>query len=141
VANKGVLLDTGPLTALLCQRDQYHTICTAAAKELGGPFFTCWPVITETAYLLRQHGEQIDKLFELIRSTKIRLLHLDVADINGLSQILTQFSDQEFDLADVALMHVANREAIETVFTIDRRHFSVYRLPRGNPLSLIPEVL
>jgi len=37
-------------------------------------------------------------------------------------------------------MQVVEREVMPRVFTIDRRHFSVYRRAEGKPLSLITPV-
>jgi hypothetical protein len=33
---------------------------------------------------------------------------------------------------------LANREAIETIFTLDRRDFSVLRLARGKKIHVVP---
>jgi predicted nucleic acid-binding protein len=42
------------------------------------------------------------------------------------------------DLADAALVRVAEREGIQRIFTLDRRDFSVYR-PQGiDRFSLVP---
>jgi len=54
---------------------------------------------------------------------------------NGLHQ---KTFYQEFDLADACLMHLSDREAIPHVFTLDRRHFSVFRKNDGNALTLLP---
>ena len=48
-----VLIDTGPIVALLRRRDSQHSVCDSVAEELPLPAYTCWPVITEAAYLLR----------------------------------------------------------------------------------------
>ncbi len=42
-------------------------------------------------------------------------------------------------LADAALMYIAEREGINTVFTLDRRDFSVYRTTDGRALSILPQ--
>jgi predicted nucleic acid-binding protein len=41
-------------------------------------------------------------------------------------------------LADASLVYLANREGIETMFTLDRRDFGALRLARGKKLRLIP---
>jgi predicted nucleic acid-binding protein len=114
VAVKGVLVDTGPLVAILSERDQHHAVCVDAAKTLRGPFYTVWPVITEAAYLLRDNPVAVEKLLGRIRSFRLRLLHLTAEDVDGVSQILSTYHDQDFDLADASIMHVAERDGIET---------------------------
>ena len=42
------------------------------------------------------------------------------------------------DFADATLVHVANREHIDQVFTLDRRGFSIYRLSSGRVFTIIP---
>jgi predicted nucleic acid-binding protein len=44
-------------------------------------------------------------------------------------------------LADAVLIHLADREQIDTIFTLDRRDFSVYRTKRGGRFRLLPEQL
>jgi predicted nucleic acid-binding protein len=41
------------------------------------------------------------------------------------------------DLADATLVHIGNRERIDTVFTLDS-DFSVYRLKGGRTFSIVP---
>jgi uncharacterized protein len=43
-------------------------------------------------------------------------------------------------LADASLVHLANRESIDTIFTLDRRNFSVYRSARNRRFRLIPDI-
>jgi uncharacterized protein len=138
VASTGVLIDTGPLVAILSKRDQHHSCCVDAAKTLVGPFYTCWPVVTEAAYLLRDRPDKVGRLLDQIRSGKFPLLQLTADDIDGISMILKKYSDQDFDLADASLMHLASRERLPSVFTIDGHHFGVYRTPEGDQLTVIP---
>jgi hypothetical protein len=41
-------------------------------------------------------------------------------------------------LADASLVHLANREGIESIFTLNWRDFGVLRLAHGKKLRLIP---
>ena len=41
------------------------------------------------------------------------------------------------DLADATLVHLGNRERIDTVFTLEN-DFRVYRLKHGGPFNVVP---
>ena len=44
-----VLLDTGPLVALLADDDAEHQRCVEQSQLLPKPFLTTWPILTEAA--------------------------------------------------------------------------------------------
>ena len=52
--------------------------------------------------------------------------------------ILTRYRSLEIQLAEAALMHVASREGMDTVFTLDRRNFGILRRAGGKKFRLIP---
>lgn len=43
------------------------------------------------------------------------------------------------DLADAALVRVAEREGFRQIFTLDRRHFEVYRILQRTRFTIVPE--
>lgn len=133
-----VLVDTGPLVALLSRRDAWHTQCASQFASLGPGLWTCWPVITEAVHIL-QHPDPVATLLGQIHKDNIRLMPLDENDVPPIRRILDRYSDQGFDLADACLMHLAERERISQVFTLDRRHFGIYRLSNGSTLQLLPD--
>jgi len=45
-----------------------------------------------------------------------------------MRELMRKYSNRPMDLADAALLRVAEREGIRKIFTVDRRDFSVYRL-------------
>lgn len=141
---KRVLVDTGPIVAVLNRRDQYHQACVDALHEMPGPLFTCWPVITEAAWLLGQgfHGpEHLQRLINSIDSGFLVLLPLATQDALPVATILKKYRDLRPQLADAALVHLAARDGLDTVFTLDQRDFSVYRLPRGRAFRVLPSVM
>ena len=135
---KPVLVDTGPLVALLREDDEHHEACIRQAKELRRPAYTCWPVLTEAAYLLRNKPAAVSALLSWSDGTDFEILPLDASDLPGISAVLEKYRDQRIQLADAALMYLAEREAIDIVFTLDRRDFSVYRTGSNKALEMLP---
>jgi predicted nucleic acid-binding protein len=56
----------------------------------------------------------------------------------GIAAVLAKYEALRIQLADASLVHLANREGIEVMFTLDRRDFGVVRLAHGKKLRLIP---
>ena len=137
---KRVLADAGPIVAILSRRDQHHKVCVEALREMPGPLFTCWPVITEAAWLLRRDANAIQQLLNSIDAGLFEMLTLTSADARPISAIMKKYRDIRIQLADAALVHLAARDGVDTVFTLDRRDFSVYRLPRGKAFRVLPRL-
>jgi predicted nucleic acid-binding protein len=51
---------------------------------------------------------------------------------------MRKYRDLPMDLADAALVTVAERERINRIFTIDRRDFSVYKPAGMKRFDIIP---
>jgi predicted nucleic acid-binding protein len=137
---KRVLVDTGPIVAILSRRDQYHGVCVAALRDLPGPLFTCWPVITEAAWLLRRDSNAVQQLLNSIDTGFLELIPLTTTDAKPIASILKKYRDIRIQLADAALVHLAGRNGLDTIFTLDQRDFSVYRLPKGRTFRTIPNL-
>lgn len=135
---KTALIDTGPLVALLHADDPMHRVCDEIANSIRLPLRTCLPVITEAAYLLRRNPQIVQTLLTYCGGSILEVVPLAGSDFSSIARILLKYSDQKFDLADAAMMHLAERDNIPFVFTLDHRHFGVYRTAAGKPLTLSP---
>ena len=62
----GLLLDTGPLVALLNRRDRHHAWTTALLDSTGVPLATCEAVVSEACFLARRAGVHADQVLELV---------------------------------------------------------------------------
>ena len=137
-----VLVDTGPLVAILSGADQHHAACVKALHQLPGPLFSCWPVITEAAWLLRSHPRAVEQLLSSCSSGKpggfLELLPLAGAEAGAVAEVMKQYQDIRPQLADAALVYLAGREQIDTIFTLDRRDFAVYRSLHHRAFRVVP---
>lgn len=132
-----ILLDTGPLVALLDAGDQDHARCVAAAQKLRGELVTTWPVVTEAMYLLSGAPGAPDRVLELLETGAVRLAPLDAVDVPALRRLMRRYASLPIDVADASVVRVAEREGIFDVFTLDR-DFRVYRIARGQAFAIIP---
>jgi predicted nucleic acid-binding protein len=52
---------------------------------------------------------------------------------------MERYEDIRPQLADAALVYLAERERIDTMFTLDHRDFSIYRTGRKRSFRIVPE--
>ncbi len=133
-----ILIDAGPLVALVDAGDQHHAKCAAALKELREPLATVWPPFVEAMYLLSDLTVAQDALWEMLERGAVLLLPLDASDFPRIRELMRKYANRPMDLADAALLRVAEREGLRKIFTVDRRDFSVYRLHNRTRPILIP---
>lgn len=133
-----MLVDTGPLVAILSRADQHHEACVEALRQMPGPLFSCWPVITEAAWLLRAYPSAVQQLLRAI-GRFVQLLPLAGEEARGIADVLKKYEGIRAQLADATLVHLAGREGIDTIFTLDQRDFSVYRSARRKAFRILPE--
>lgn len=133
-----ILVDAGPLVALVDADDQHHEQCVAALKGLREPLATVWPPLTEAMYLLNDLPAAQEALCEMLVRKALDLLPLGLIDLPRIRELMRKYSDRRMDLADAALIRVAEREGIRKIFTVDTSDFRVYRIHGRIRPSIIP---
>ena len=133
-----ILMDAGPLVALVDVDDQYHKRCVAALKAVREPLVTVWPPVTEAMYLLGDLPRAQEAVWEMLARGVLQLLPLDLSDVPRMRELMSKYADRPMDLADAALVRVAEREGIRKIFTVDREDFGVYRLHGRVRPNIIP---
>jgi uncharacterized protein len=133
-----ILVDAGPLVALIHEDDNEHRACKDAFAGFNEPLGTVWPVLTEAIYLLSFSWEAQTALMEMIETGAVEVLPLGVDDIPRMRELMRKYRDLPMDLADAALVRVAERDRLRRVFTIDRRDFQIYRPSRIGRFVVLP---
>jgi predicted nucleic acid-binding protein len=132
-----VLVDAGPLVALLDPRDLEHETCVATLKAIRDPLITVWPAFTEAMYLLGRSWLGQKALWSRLETEALALAPLDETDAPRMRELMEKYRDLPMDLADAALVRVAERESLTDIFTLDRKHFSIYRAGRRRRFSIV----
>lgn len=135
-----ILTDAGPLVALIHADDRHHAACRNAFRDLNEPLVTVWPAFTEASYLLSFSWQAQDSLWRLVTRGVLSFLPIEEADAPRMRQLMERYRDLPMDLADAALVRVAERERMSRIFTLDRRDFSVYRPDAIGTFDLIPHI-
>jgi uncharacterized protein len=135
-----ILVDTGPLVAILSRDDAYHEVCVDSLRQMPGPLFSCWLVITEAAWLLRRTPQALQQLLNGIDGRFLELLPLAGEEATAIASLMKRYEDITPQLADAALVYLAMREQIDTIFTLDQRDFSIYRAGRGRAFRIVPDI-
>jgi predicted nucleic acid-binding protein len=135
---RAVLLDAGPLVAILSRDDASHERCVAELAELPVPLVTCWPVVTEVLWLLRGNDAAVRGLFRGFADGLWALAPLGGEALPWLEAFLERYRKLRAQLADACLVYLAERYGIDTVFSLDYRDFSVYRYKKNKSLKIVP---
>ena len=134
-----ILVDAGPLVAILDRDDEDHDICVAALDELARPMLTTWPAFTEAIYLL---GDRVgwtaqQLLWRLVLRDDLVLNELDNTAQRRTHDLMKKYCDVPMDLVDATLVVLAEQLGETRVFTLDR-DFQVYRLKGRKAFEIIP---
>ena len=121
-----VIVDTGPLVALLNPRDPYHDWARETAARIKPPLATCEAVITETAFLVRTASDGPAAVLELIARQFVEIaFHVD-AELLALQRLVERYSSLPMSLADACLVRMSELDPKAAVLTLDS-HFRDYR--------------
>ena len=83
-----ILVDTGPLVALIHEDDNEHRICKDTFLTFSEPLGTVWPVLTEALYLLNFSCEAQNALWEIIQAGAVEILPLGTDDVARMRELM-----------------------------------------------------
>lgn len=122
------LVDTGFLVALFNDGDRHHASARQMLAQLAGArLYTVWEVLTEAGHLLDDTGKL--NLMRWAAAGRLTLLASDPGMLGDMADFMAHYADGGADLADVALVFIAERTGIYDILTVDRRDFDRYRSP------------
>jgi predicted nucleic acid-binding protein len=132
------LIDTGAILALLDRTDRWHNICVRAFEQVRLPLVTSEAVLTELFHLIGEERHDIEAAWKFIRSGALALAVIDGSDLPQLQDLMSRYWDRPMDFADATLVHIARRESLSTIFTVDFRDFETYRIAGRRRFRILP---
>ena len=130
------LVDTGAILAFLDADDQWHRACTEAMRRLGMPLLTSHAVLTEVMHLVGPRGARA--AWRLVRLDAILLAEIPHVQLPALESLMDRYDDRPMDYADATLVHLAERESLTTILTVDHDDFETYRIAGRKRFRIVP---
>jgi predicted nucleic acid-binding protein len=135
----GALVDTSALYAFLDASEPWHARCRAAIADAPLPLITTASVLTELFHFVLKRMNDQEGPWRLLRTRQIEIRSISTADLPALEALMRRYADRPMDFADATLVHVAARESLDTILTIDHDDFETYRIGRNARFRILPE--
>src|SRR5271166_3407319 len=132
------LIDTGAILALLDRTDRWHRICVDAFRQLRLPLVTSDAVLTELFHLVGDNRKEMEGAWKFLHSGAVVLAAIEDRELPQIHALMTRYWDRPMDFADATLVHLAKRESLTTVFTVDFADFETYRIDGRRKFRVLP---
>ena len=133
-----LILDTGPLVAMLDATDPDHRHCTELLQQSSEPRGVPVCVLVEVEYLVRPWPEAFAALISDFESGALELIDLPPRWLVRAGELVDRYSDLPLGLVDATVVAAAEMLDEQKVATLDRRHFSIVRPAHVEALTLLP---
>ena len=133
-----LIVDTGPLVALLDASDPEHDRCADLLQAATEPRVIPVCVLVEVEYLLRPWPAAFPALLRAIDEGGFELLELSPRALMRAGELIDHFRDLQLGLVDATVLAAAEMLEEPKLATLDRRHFSVVRPAHVEALELLP---
>lgn len=129
-----VVVDTGPIIALLDADEAQHGWTVGRFEELQPPLLTCEAVLTEASYLIARAGARPSVVIDLVTRGMLTVFSLLDNEADAISRLMQRYASVPMSLADACLVRITELTANATVLTLD----SDFRIYRQKGRRLIP---
>jgi uncharacterized protein len=135
-----LILDTGPILAVLDADDPDHERCVSLVEDIGEDLILPGTVLVEVDYwVLKLLGHEAWEIFvEDIVNGAYRLEHPQPTDLRRAAELERTYAELDLGLVDASVVALCERLDERKVATLDRRDFSVVRPHHCDALELLP---
>lgn len=133
-----ILLDTGPLVALIDKSERKHKSCLNFFKTYRGNILTTEPVITEALYLLNARFSFQKTCIDFILQAEIEIIPQTRKSLQRVAELMEKYQDIPMDYADATLVGISEETGIKEIFTLDKRGFTAYKFNRNKSFKIFP---
>ncbi len=132
----GVIVDTGPLVALLNQRDQHHTWAREILDTIQPPLLTCESVLSEACFLVRNLSGGAEAVLNMLDRQLIDIRFSLADEAARVKRLMTKYDNIPMSLADACLVRMSEIHPKSRVLTLDG-DFQIYRKERRQRIPVL----
>ena len=135
-----LLVDSGPLFALVDADDRDRPACVELLETHRGPLVVPTLVFAEVAYLIgkRLGSRAVTRVLGDLASGAFVVEPVAATDWLRIAELVWKYRDLRLGTVDASVVAAAERLGIVEVATLDRRHFSVVRPKHAERFELLP---
>ena len=135
-----MILDTGPLVAIINALDKHHQPCLEFAKSFSSPLITTEAVVTEAMYLLSDRVSYQRTCADFLKNAEVKMVPSTLSSIEKAVTLMEKYADIPMDYADATLVVLAEESEVDSIFTLDRRGFETYRFYKNKHFKIYPDL-
>lgn len=134
-----VLLDTGPLVALLDRSEPDHDRMQKFMTDLrGARLVTTGAVVTEAFYFLSDVRDGPACLASFLDASGTQVRDAFSAEaIDSAVRLMRKYAGIPMDFPDATLIWIAESSGTDKIITLDRRGFSSFRFGKNRRFELL----
>ena len=121
-----IIVDAGPLVALLNSRDKHHAWVAQQLGDIQPPMLTCEAVLAEATYLTRTVPSARAALIEMLGDGFLSIGMALADQHSAILAMIRRYTDVPMSLADACLVRLAELYPQSPVLTLDS-DFVIYR--------------
>ncbi|MGW7658467.1 type II toxin-antitoxin system VapC family toxin [Streptomyces asiaticus] len=135
-----LIVDTGPIVALLNRNDPDHKSCAELLESHNGELLITPYVLTEACYLLAKYvsPDAEINLIEAVAAEDLIQVPTERADLSRMAELMRQYRGFPLGVADASVIALAERLKAPSVATLDHRHFRAIKPLHVPALTLLP---
>jgi len=133
---ESLVVDTGPIVAVLLAGDQHHAWAVDAFGKLTPPLTTCESVVSEAQFVLRRLGGDPIKVLELLRAGLLEIDFSLQSELDRILELQRSYRNVPMSLADACIVRMSELRPRCRVMTTDS-DFRIYRRNRRNVIPLL----
>ena len=135
-----LVLDTGPILAVLDADDPAHARCVALLEDFHEPFIVVAATLVEIDYWIRKRLQPAvwSTFIEDLAEGAYRLEQLSVDEMRRVVDLQAEYRDLDLGMVDAAVMVTCEKLGERKVATLDRRHFATVRPLHTDHFEILP---